>query len=136
MKPSGSPSLAATIALNVFLPWYFVRQPLAIIRSYGEYCAALNEIFSFNFLLRTLLSPWKGIVDAYPSKGLDVSKIFQAFVLNCMTRLIGFCFRIVTIAIGLLCHAIFLTVFACWLAIWVLYPLLVPLGIAYIFKTL
>jgi hypothetical protein len=136
MSPKGSPTLAATIALNVFLPWYFVRQPLAIIRSYGEYCAALNEIFSFSFLLKTLFSPWKGIIDAYPSKGLDLGKIFQSFVLNCMTRMIGFCFRIVTIAIGLLFHVIFLTVFACWLAMWVLYPLLVPVSLAYIVKTL
>lgn len=136
MQQTQPSSTAALITLKVFLPWYVARKPAGIVKDYIAYCDALNEIFSFGFLLRTLVSPWKGITDNYPKRGLDLSMMGQAFVLNMMSRLIGCIFRLVTIAAGVIAQVCCLVFFACYLLVWIAFPLLAAVALGYVLHTL
>jgi hypothetical protein len=131
MSPRVPIMTVAATALELALPWYFMRKPLGIMRSGVEHCQALREIFSFGFMLRTLFSPWKGIADPYPKNGFDLNAMAQAFALNCMTRIIGFLFRITAIALGVVAELICAALFACYLLLWLAFPIALPLGAMY-----
>lgn len=112
-----------------FVRWYYLEMPLAIIKAYRDYALAFMEMFAFAFLLKTLFSPWKRILDAYPSKGFDLSAIAQTFTLNCTTRAIGAVIRLSSIALGIVVEVLCLLAFIAWLAFWLAYPLLLVFGI-------
>jgi hypothetical protein len=128
--------LAIRIAIGGFLPWYFVEMPKAIVDTYFAYVRAFWEIFSFPFLLRTLLLPWKNVLDPYPKNRLDIAGIFQTLVMNTMSRLIGCLFRLVMMVLGLVTHACCLVLFAAWLTLWMTFPLLAVLGWMYLIMTI
>ncbi len=128
--------LALRIALGVFLPWYFLEMPMAIINAYGAYARAFWEIFSIPFLLRTLLSPWKNVVDPYPKNKFDLNAIFQALVMNLISRMVGCVVRLVMIALGVVVHVCCLVLFTAWLTLWVTYPAILMLGSVYLLRTI
>lgn len=128
--------LAFRIAIGAFLPWYFVEMPKAIVATYAAYVRAFWEIFSFPFLLRTLLLPWKNVVDPYPKNHLDITGIFQTLVMNTMSRLIGCMFRVVMMIMGIATHICCLALFLAWLTVWMTFPLLAVLGCSYLVSTI
>ncbi|MFA7682118.1 MAG: hypothetical protein WCX61_03750 [Candidatus Peribacteraceae bacterium] len=129
------PADLSAIALR-FLPWYFLKVPGRIIRGYGAYVRALGEIFSFWFLIRTFLKPWKSIVDRYPDRGFNLGLIAQAFTLNCTSRVIGMIFRTVAFVLGVVMEIIVLGVFLVLLFVWILFPFVFVLDIFYLIGAL
>lgn len=126
------PALLGEIVIADFLPWYLVLEPMAILRTYGSYVRALNQILSLPFLLRTLLSPWKSITDQYPPNLLQLRKFTEALVLNLLSRGIGLIIRIVTMIFTLALHVMLLLGFFTFLFCWYLYPVLFVLAIRYL----
>jgi len=122
--------------LTEFVHWYYFTMPLQLLKRYAEYVSTLAEIFSFSFLLRTLLSPWKGIVDAYPARGFKLNEILATFALNCTARAIGAVIRLTTIFVGLVVQALGVFYFLAYLTIWLLFPVLLPLGVLYLLFSL
>lgn len=118
--------------IQIFFPWYFIGVPAGLVKSYGRYAKAFLEIFSFPFLLRTLLSPWKNLVDAYPKNLLNTEAMMETFTLNCLSRVIGCIFRLTMMVMGLvvqvLCFVLFLTSLILWLA----FPVLLLFGLAFL----
>ena len=112
-----------------FLLWYFIKQPVEIMKLYIEYAKAFSGVFSIIFLLKTLVSPWKSIADRYPSNGLQLVKIVQVFTLNCTARAVGCVVRLGTIALALIIQVLLLAFFLAYFAAWVLSPLIVVLGV-------
>ncbi len=127
------PLLLTGVTLPEFVHWYFFVEPRKIIHSYFDYFRAFVEIFSFLFLIRTLIAPWKQITDAYPSKGLNLGAIAQTFTLNAVSRVIGFIFRSFTVCIGLIFLLILTFLFATYLVVWLMFPLLFWIGLTYVF---
>lgn len=111
--------------------WYFVRKPLKIIQWYWRYAVVFAEIISFTFLLRTLLSPWKGIVGTYPKYGLQIAKIFEAFTLNCFSRIIGMILRTAVLLFGFAVESIVLIIGFSFLIFWMSYPFIFLWAIGY-----
>ena len=125
------------IMVRMFIPWYVMDMPLTIIRSYQRYAWAFWEIFSFPFLLSTLVSPWKNLLDTYPKNAFDMWGNFESFVMNMMSRMIGFLFRVMMIVLGIATHILCFTGFALFLSLWIVFPLLVlPGGLWYVFQSL
>jgi hypothetical protein len=112
--------------LSVFIRWYFASRPAEIIHGYISYARAFNELFSFAFLLKTLLSPWKSIRDEYPSKGFNLEGILETFFLNITARGIGLVIRVIAMFVGLLVQAALIAGFGLYLALWMAFPLLAP----------
>lgn len=122
--------------LGMFILWYVFEVPVGIVRTYAAYARALGEIFSFNFLLRTLFSLWKGIADDYPGQGIHMEKILATFCLNTISRVIGCVFRTCAIILGISVQLLCGTVFIVALATWIAYPVGVFFGVRFVFQTL
>lgn len=130
------PLLLAGITIPEFLRWYFFVEPTRIMRSYVSYLRAFSDIFSFLFLVRTLFSPWKQIRDTYPIKGLNITAISEAFVLNCLSRGIGLLFRVVTIVIGVTVVLVITVAFALYYMAWLTFPVLFWLATTHLISVL
>ena len=115
--------------LPLFFSWYFVKRPLLIIQTYKSYAVVFAESFSFVFLFRTLIAPWKNITDAYPTRGFNLNQIAQAMMFNVITRTIGCIVRLGAIFCGCVVQAALLAGFLSYLVLWLLFPVLLPLGI-------
>jgi hypothetical protein len=128
--------LLAKRVLPDLLRWHFVRYPKVIARQYVAYAKALASVFSFFYLLRTLLSPWKAIADVYPSRGFNLAEISSVFALNMTARGIGAFIRLVTIVVGVLAQVACLAFFLSYIAAWIAFPVLLPLSIVTFFGSL
>jgi hypothetical protein len=120
------------LRLILFIRWYFLRIPLGIIQGYAQYAGALLDIIPFGYLLRTLLSPWKNIVERTPRHGLNISLIFEAICLGLLARGVGCVVRILTIALGLMLHVLLLALTVAYLVVWILFPVITVLSVAYL----
>jgi hypothetical protein len=127
-------SLAAGV-LPLFVRWYVVKQPKAIVRMTVAYMETTEEIFSIVFLLKTLFSPWKNIVDRYPKKGINIEAMMESFFLNLTTRLLGAMIRILTIILGCVVECIVLFAGFSWLILWYAYPIVLLISIANLFRS-
>ncbi len=132
---AGRPVTPVTLLL-AFARWYILEMPIRIVRYALDELRALFDVFSFVFLLRTLVSPWKNITDAYPAKGFNINRILETFTLNVTARAIGFVIRLATILIGSVLELLCVIAFIAWLLLWVAFPLfLIPL-LGYLFLSL
>ena len=130
------PFLFTGITVPEFLRWYFFDQPSKIMRTYVAYLKAFTEIFAFLFLLKTLLSPWKQIRDAYPANGFNLQKVTEAFILNCLSRSIGCIIRLIAIVFGLCIVLVLTIVFASYYMTWLLFPVLFWIGALHLVSVL
>lgn len=119
-------------ALPLFVFWYFVRRPVAIVRTWISFSAALQESFSLLFLLRTLLAPWKRILDPFPKNIFDVSALFEAIVFNAVTRAIGAIIRLVTLILGTVLLLLTAVLFLGYLLVWMVFPFFLVLGFVFL----
>lgn len=115
----------AQLSVIALLPWYFLEMPMRIVKAYFTYFRVFNEIIGFQFLLSTLFSPWKSIVDEYPKSGyIDLNRVLQALTMNITSRTIGFAIRGSTIVFGIAVQAaIFLAALA-YFFFWITFPIL------------
>jgi hypothetical protein len=104
--------------LRLFLGWYFVREPKRIVVGYARYAWALLDIIPFWFLIKTLLSPWKNILDRTVTRGFSLQRLLERMSLSFLARGSGCVIRIVTIIIGIALHIILLVLTAAYLFLW------------------
>jgi len=126
----------STSILLTFFTWYFLEMPIKLVKSWGEYMRTVGEIFSFFFLIKTFVKPWKSITDKYPDKGFNIGIIAQAFTLNCTSRIIGMIFRSIALVIGLAAEVIVIAIFFVILIVWFFFPILVVMDILFLFETI
>ncbi len=117
------------LLMRVALPWYFLEYPRAMVGKYLTYARVFGEVFSFVFLLRTLLSPWKNIHDSYPTRGFNLNLILQTLTFNVITRGIGAIVRLGAIVMGLFVQVALFVGFAAYIAIWMLFPIVFLWGL-------
>ena len=119
-----------------FLYWYYVEAPYAIILGYLAYARAFAEIFPFGFLLRTLFSPWKNILDRRPIHGLDISRFLEKWTLEFLARAVGALIRVNTIAIGMAVELLVLLLAILCLTFWLLFPVLCIISVSFSVQSL
>ncbi len=124
-----------TVPSTSFLRWYLVDRPREIVAAYFQYAHAFGESFALLFMLKTLIAPWKSITDEYPSKGLNIQAIAETLFLNLTSRAIGFVIRLVTIITGIVIQAALLVGFMGYLLLWIVYPIILLVGIPYLALT-
>lgn len=113
-----------TKLITTFINWYFIEMPVKMFKYITEYIAVISYMFSFIFLLKTLLYPWKNQLYAYPKKGFDIQLIIQVFTSNMFARIIGAIIRMTTIFTGILVLITFSMTALLIVLIWFLFPLL------------
>lgn len=117
-----------TIMLIDYLHWQFVLSPNWLIKLLWNIERATIRFFSINLMLRTLLAYWHK--DAMAFTGGSLSKLATTILWNTISRLIGFIIRLTVIAIWLAIQTIFIPLSLVVLAVLVLWPLLVIVGLA------
>lgn len=136
MTQTNTPQIAAGQShphlVPAFVSWYFGERPQEIVALYLRYAGAFSESFAMLFMLKTMFAPWKSITDEYPTKGLNLQAITATFFLNLTSRAIGFVVRIAAIVMGLFTQLVLLTGFMAYLAVWLLYPVLLVLAIPFL----
>lgn len=111
-----------------YLHWQFALSPNWFIKLLWNAERATIRFFSINLMLRTLLSYWHK--DAMAFTGGSLSKFATTILWNTISRLIGFVIRLAVIAIWLAIQTIFIPLSLIALAAFVLWPLLVIIGLA------
>lgn len=123
------PQFMANVLVTDFLPWVIWQEPKRIVRGYREYARAFNEILSVGFLLRTLVSPWKGIAEEMPSI-VRWDRFLQAFFVNLVTRGIGMVIRLVAIIVSLALQILLLALFLILFIGWFIFPIIAVIGVS------
>ena len=85
----------------LFIRWYLVDAPRAILHSWRNFLIWAANHFSLGMHLTHLFSPWRRTVTPYTSQGFDFSAWVESVLITNFSRLIGFVIRIVTVIIGL-----------------------------------
>ena len=134
--PLYRPAQLVNLFLNSFLPWYFWEEPGRIMRQYLAYARAIEEIFSFVFLLRTLLRPWKNIRDTTETKGINIGAMAQALTLNITSRMIGFLFRSCALLFAIVVQAALLAGFLSYLVVWFFFPAIFAYSLFFLSRSL
>lgn len=122
------PQFLASVLVTDFLPWVLWQEPQRIIRGYVEYVRAFNEILSVGFLLRTLVSPWKGIAEEIPSI-VRWDQFLQAFFVNLVTRGIGMAIRLIAIIFSLALQILLLALSLILFVSWFIFPIIAVIGV-------
>lgn len=110
-----------------FFVWWYGPGWLLAWKNSLEWVRKVQLSFSIDVLLKTLFSPWKRIVSF---GGRSIDEKFRAAIDNLISRIIGFCVRIIILFVALLLMA--MTALA-GILLAVLWPLLPFLGIGLIF---
>jgi hypothetical protein len=111
--------------LTAFFGWWFSDLPKKIYFIGTSYIKKLLRFFSLGVLAKTLFSPWKR--DIINTRGMPLQERLQVWIMNLISRLIGFIIRLVTILVGLIFIAIVFTAFVLFLLIMLLMPLFIIL---------
>lgn len=112
-----------------FFAWY-IREPLQILKKAWAYSKAFNAVLSMLFLLRTLLSPWKNIVDE--GRGPPLARFMEVVAMALVSRGVGFVIRTGAIILSLALQLGLLAFTVCYLALWILYPVVLLFVIAHV----
>lgn len=107
--------------------WQFIDGPKWLLSFAWTLQRVLWRYFSVGLMLRTLLAHWHRDALAYQPGGL--SELFQTFVMNQISRLIGFFIRCSLLSIWLAAEAIYLPLAVASIAIFFTGPVLIVTGV-------
>ena len=119
-----------TLSLFVtdYMRWHYREAPAALFHIWLNLMRYTEQLFSVRLHAHTLFSPWHRITDT-PRKKFDVEEFAMAFVVNTMSRLIGFLLRTLLIVIGLLCLSVLCIMIVPALLIWYTAPIMITVAI-------
>ena len=106
--------------VRALLAWYAWRRPYGILAGGFRYAAAILSSFSVVFLLKTLFSPWKNILD--DSRPRTIQAILEGWSLNLLSRGVGFVVRVVSVIVALLFAALAVVIGLALAAAWYALP--------------
>lgn len=116
--------------LPTFLRWYLWDHPAGGLFLAWRYAVALLESFSVIFLAKTLLSPWKNILDDGQTRSIEQK--LEAWSLNLLSRGVGCVVRLGAIIAGIAASVFALLVGLALAALWYALPVVI-LSLPYLF---
>jgi len=127
-------SLTKNIIIQYFV-WYFLDQPLRILKGWKDLLLFNLNFFSIPILLKSFFSPWRKYQVSY-GRGFDAARYFEAFVSNLIFRVLGMIMKSVLIISWFFIEIIILFVGAICFVFWLIIPFLLILGLFFSFKSL
>jgi hypothetical protein len=117
--------------LTSWFLWQFYEMPKFLFQVWNNYFNFASNLFSLPLLLKTLFSPWRKYIWAYP-KGFDIGEFFSTFISNATSRILGAIMRVVLIIVGIL-FQVFVAVAGLIIFLgWLLLPFIVILGFLFV----
>jgi hypothetical protein len=108
--------------------WQFVVAPVWLSQLIWNLQRALVQFFSVPLLLRTLFSHWHK--DRVSLQQGSISGILQAVAWNLISRVIGFCVRVVVLAGWLITQIVFAAIATLAFLLFLAWPLLIVVALA------
>jgi len=108
--------------ITYFYWWYF-EEPLILWKAARIITKKIFSEFSVPVLLRTLFDPWKRDVSFVENASLQ--ELFNIWLGNFISRLVGFIMRTFTILIGFILTIISLFVLLVFMLAWFLMPIII-----------
>jgi len=105
-----------------FLSWHYSKGLNYYINSWLDSVNSILKYFSLPILLRTLFSPWKRLSAIDKGPGINISRSFEAFTFNLISRGIGALVRLILLFAGVV--ILFMTFVGGFVGviIWVIFP--------------
>ncbi|MFH1780952.1 MAG: hypothetical protein ABH841_03040 [Candidatus Nealsonbacteria bacterium] len=118
-----------------YLVWHFLDASRGILRAWQN-CLKFNlNYWSVSLLLKTWFSPWRRYRSAY-GRNFSLTKYFETFTFNMLSRVIGAIMRSVLIVSGLFAEVLIFLSGAAVFVLWLILPFLLILTFIYGFKIL
>ena len=124
--------------INIFsqwFSWHFLELPKDIFKAWKNFLLFNLNYFSISLLLKTLFFPWRKYSYSY-GRGFDLSRYFEAFTFNLISRALGAIMRICLIVLGLLVQIFIIFAGAIILISWLLLPAFLIIGLIFGFRIL
>jgi len=119
--------------LTQWISWHFFEVPKKILKGWRNFLKFNLNYFSLPDLIKSYFAHWRRYRWKYP-KGLRIGKIFEVFISNLFSRLIGMVARTGLILIGILVEVFLLILGIIVFLTWLTLPLISILGIFLGFK--
>jgi len=107
-----------------YIQWHYGRAWKDLSSNAASLVFFVGSFFSFTSLFRTLFLPWKRLGETY-EKGLDAEKLISTFLVNMITRVLGFVLRSVVIVFGMILLLVSFVVVGIAYVVWAVVPLLI-----------
>lgn len=107
--------------------WHYSRALSEMVVIFGNLAWFFYHFFSVNILLRTLVSPIWRVEEKYSSGGFRPQAIFESFIVNLISRIVGVLLRSALIISGIMSGLILAALFIVSLAAWLILPALIPI---------
>lgn len=106
-----------------YVRWHYSRGLSELLTVAGNFLWFVKNFFSFRFLLKNLFAPIRSPEEAY-DEDFNLESKLSLFVAKNLMRPIGFCARIVVLAIGAVSYVFVLALSFLVLIVWFLAPLI------------
>ena len=124
--------------INIFsqwFSWHFLELPKDIFKAWKNFLLFNLNYFSISLLLKTLFFPWRKYSYSY-GRGFDLSRYFEAFTFNLISRALGAIMRICLIVLGLLVQIFIIFAGVIILIGWLLLPAFLIICLIFGFRIL
>ncbi len=119
-----------------YLLWHYTEAYKELFTVSRDLLWFVVHFFSIPQLLKTLLSPWRRIVEE-KKKSWNLEDFASRILINILSRIIGAIMRLLVIVIGLVCLTVMLVLVTALCVTWVLLPVIIigcfVLGVVYLF---
>ena len=126
-------SFSKTLEKNIlykWIVWRFIEIPMEIINGWRSIVKFYSYYFSIPLLLKTLFSPWRQNIWSYEGK-FELTKYLETLTSNIASRFIGFIMRLGLIIIGLLAEFLASCLGIIILALWLIAPYILIVGLIF-----
>lgn len=104
-----------------YLWWHFTSAFRDIFFIYRSFLGFVYNFFSLPILATTLFSPWRRLAEEYP-RGFNISGWLSTLIVNTLMRLVGFCVRLIMLAVGLFAWLMVLVLGLGFFVVWFFLP--------------
>lgn len=108
--------------ISLFFEWYFISLPKKIFEIWMNFFWFFRNYFALVELIKTFLSPWKGIYFRKETPGLAIAETIGNFIFNTFSRFIGAGMRLIFICLGGICELLTLIFGILAFSIWIILP--------------
>lgn len=102
-----------------FIQWHYTTALKEVLLGWRNFTAFGFHLFSVNFLLKTLLTPWRRVISQSKEENL-----LNRLVFNLISRFMGFLVRLFLIGLGLALALLFLLTGFVFTVLWLALPIL------------
>lgn len=104
-----------------YAKWHYGQGLREIFVVAGNFLWFVVHFFSFKLFLKTLFAPWKRLGESY-GEGFDLNAFASAFIINGLMRAVGFCTKVLVLAVGVVSYCFVLAISLFVFIIWILAP--------------